>query len=82
MLQGCLEVGVYEQDIEYSMRPESFFYYLFGLNENNTIGAINLSTGRSCILISDNLSFYVKTMNFDEIIKETKVETSYFYKDL
>lgn len=50
-LQGGKSLYRYDTDVEYIFRQESFFYYLFGINEPNMYGGICLETGDSYLFV-------------------------------
>ena len=50
-LKGPICQHVYDDDTDYLISPENLFYYLFGINERNVWGFINLENGKSTIVV-------------------------------
>lgn len=57
LLKSCIssdaggEMTLYDTDAELLFRQESFFYYLFGVNEPGLFGAIDITSGKSMLFI-------------------------------
>lgn len=51
LLHGGVEVDRYDTDTQYAFRQESFFQYLFGVREPGCAGFLDLSTGKSVLLV-------------------------------
>ena len=44
MFKGKEEISIDSTDVEYAVRQESYFYYLFGVQETGCSAAIDIST--------------------------------------
>ncbi|KAL3139068.1 hypothetical protein ABBQ32_005865 [Trebouxia sp. C0010 RCD-2024] len=51
VLKGGEPFLIYSTDMEGTFRQESYFHYLFGVQEEDCLGAVNLQTGRSYLFI-------------------------------
>lgn len=77
ILKGQYEIGVYDEDVEYVTRPESFFYYFFGVTDVDCYGIIDLSDGKSTLLIPKldaNKAIWVKKREIEEFKNDYDVD--------
>lgn len=51
LLQGGDDISVYDTDVQYVFRQESYFNYLFGVTEPMCYGTIHVATGHTTIFI-------------------------------
>jgi Xaa-Pro dipeptidase len=51
ILQGGIDLNIYDTDVESLFRQESSFTYLFGVNEPGFYGGLNLSSGESFLFM-------------------------------
>ncbi len=50
-LRGPVTQAIFDDDTEYLLSPENLFMFLFGINEPNTYGMIQMNSGKTTILV-------------------------------
>lgn len=69
LLKGPIEQPVYDDDNEFLLTAESNFAYLFGIDEPETWGLIDLESGCSTLLlheVSPERSYWMKVKSLDD----------------
>lgn len=69
LFKGKEEMPIDSTDIEYEVKQESFFYYLFGVQETGCHAAIDLNTHKATLFIPkmDNLyKIWMKILSIEE----------------
>ena len=77
LLPGASEVSVYDEDCEYRLCQNSSFVYLFGVNEPDTYGLIEINTGKSILIVDlpdPAKSYWMKVKTIEEYKSEVDIE--------
>src|SRR5947207_3907356 len=53
IFQGGKDFHRYDTDVDYNFKQESFFAYLFGINEPNCYGAIDMTSEESILFVPE-----------------------------
>lgn len=81
ILQGGKDVNIYDTDVEQLFRQESFFTYLFAINEPGYYGAIDLTKNESILFIpkfDESYTVWMGTIKPTDYYKE-KYGIDYVY---
>lgn len=73
LLQGGKELPLNDTDVNYLFRQESYFRYLFGLNEPDLFGVVEGGTGNSILFIPrlpESYAVWLGTLPTPESVKE------------
>lgn len=73
LLKGPVEQPVYDDDTEFLLTAEANFAYLFGVDEPETWGLIDLESGRSTLLLhesSPERSYWMKVKSLSEFSEQ------------
>ena len=70
-LQGGTAFHVYDTDMEAIFRQESYFHYLFGVEEEDYFGAIDIATGKTTLFMPRLPSSYAVWMGAIQVRLDT-----------
>eukprot|EP00736_Rhodelphis_marinus_P012066 Rmarinus@m.29289 len=86
LLQGGEEIPMDSTDMNYPFRQESFFFYLFGVDEPGCTGVLHISTGKVYLFVPlypDEYDWFMGPIpTLDEYRKKYDVAAAHYTKDL
>ncbi|CAG9855519.1 unnamed protein product [Phyllotreta striolata] len=86
LLQGGSELPIYDTDINYIFRQESYFNWSFGVTESDAYGLIDTTTGESYLFFPRLPSEYAVWMGplklLDDLKKKYQVDHVHFVEEL
>uniref|UniRef100_U5EJJ7 Xaa-Pro dipeptidase n=1 Tax=Corethrella appendiculata TaxID=1370023 RepID=U5EJJ7_9DIPT len=86
LLQGGESMNLYDTDVEYVFRQESYFTYLFGVTEPGCFGLVDISTGNSLLFVprlpADYAVWMGPLLTLDDFKKKYETHFVYYVDEL